>query len=64
MYSGLFNLTHKTRTRARSLYGEGRYQSDEKLLKTIMKNEVRCSVKCAMQMFPFLNHDLEVLLAT
>jgi hypothetical protein len=52
MYSGLFNLTHKTRARARSLYGEGRYQSDEKLLKTIMKHEVRCSVKCAMQMFP------------
>jgi hypothetical protein len=28
-----------------TLYGEGRYQSDEKLLKTIMmKHEVRCSV--------------------
>ena len=45
-----------------ALYGEGRYQSDEKLLKTMMKHEVRCSVADA-ETCRLLNHDLEVFLA-
>ena len=32
------------KTRADALYSEGRYQLDEKLLKTMMKHEVRCFV--------------------
>ena len=62
---GLFNLTHKTR--ADALYCEGRYQLDEKLLKTMMKHEIGMlllrapNVPC--RCFRHLNHDLEVLLA-